>query len=182
VRFLTDTWRSLPEHRETGLTAGVGPDTLSLTGDLLGATLVDAQDELWDAWELLARAGSSDQARAGSSDQARAWLTEPPPWPPASVAKYLRQGGERAMSLMQTLAAEVAPEPAPRAWLVRSWLSPARTVDQTLLAELAQAAGGRLAEEPRFRAWLKEEWTAWSRQRYRRVARVVAARLSSRPK
>jgi hypothetical protein len=79
------------------------------------------------------------------------------------------------MSLIQTLATEIAPEPAARAWLVRSWLSAPRTVDLTLLSELARAADGRLGREPRFRAWLRVEWTAWSRQRYRRVARVVAS-------
>ena len=75
------------------------------------------------------------------------------------------------MALIETLAAEVAPEPPARAWLIRSWLAPPRVVDETLLAELTQAAEGRLCREPRFRAWLRAEWTAWARQRYRRVAR-----------
>jgi len=78
------------------------------------------------------------------------------------------------MSLIQTLAAELAPEPAARAWLLRSWLAPPRTVDDKLLGELAHAEQGLLGHEPRFRAWLREEWTAWSRQRYRRVARRIA--------
>ena len=38
-------------------------------------------------------------------EQAIEWLTEPPPWPPASVAKYLGREGERAMALIETLAA-----------------------------------------------------------------------------
>ena len=47
----------------------------SVVADLLGATLVDAQDDgAWDAVE-----------RAGSPELARKRLTEPPTWPPASV-------------------------------------------------------------------------------------------------
>jgi hypothetical protein len=138
--------------------------------DLLGATLVDAQDELWTAWRALE--GVADRERA------LAWLVEPPPWPPASVSRYLGQGGERAMALIETLSVEVAPTAAARAWLKRSWLSPARLVDQVFLAELSQAAEGKLCREPRFRAWLRLEWTAWARQRYRRVARWAGSETS----
>ena len=100
-------------------------------------------------------------------------MNEPPSWPPASVAHYLSRDGQTGMALVQTLAHEVAPDPAARAWLLRSWLSPPRLVDETLLAEITQAAGGRLGREPRFRAWLSAEWTASARQRYRRVARLA---------
>jgi hypothetical protein len=144
------------------------PAVESLAADLLGATLVDAQDELWAAWGALERAGQPERALR--------WMDEPPPWPPAFVAKLLSRGGENAMSLTETLARELAPEPAARAWLMRSWLSPSRHVDLTLLAELSHAAGGRLGTEPRFRAWLRAEWTAWARQRYRRVARLAAGK------
>ena len=74
------------------------------------------------------------------------------------------------MSLIETLAGELSPRPAVRGWLIRSWLSPPRLVDETLLAEMAQAADGQLIHEPRFRSWLRAEWTASARQRYRRVA------------
>ena len=47
------------------------------------------------------------------------------------------------------------------------------------LAELAGAADGRLAREPRFRAWLRGEWTAWTRQLYRRVARLAGGYVPS---
>ena len=141
-----------------------GVDTL--VADLLGATLVDAQDELWTAWRALERAGYPEPARK--------WLTEPPPWPPASIEKYLRREGENSMALIETLAAELAPAPSVRAWLVRSWLSPPREVDKSLLTELARAADGRLCAEPRVRAWLRAEWTASARQRYRRVTRLAA--------
>jgi hypothetical protein len=163
LRFLCET---------QGARAGPGPGVSdlgssasfsTLVADLLGATLVDAQDELWTAWRALG--GLSDRERA------LAWLVEPPPWPPASVSKYLGRDGERAMALIETLSVEVAPDAPARAWLKRSWLSPARLVDRAFLAELSQAAEGQLCREPRFRAWLREEWTAWARQRYRRVAR-----------
>jgi len=167
LRFLAETQRVVPAQAAAEIVAGVDPDAESMVADLLGATLIGAQDELWEAWASLQRASDRDRALE--------WLTEPPPWPPASVAKYLRRDGEKAMSLIQTLAAELAPEPAARAWLLRSWLSPPRTVDDKLLVELAHAEEGRLGHEPRFRAWLREEWTAWARQRYRRVARLVAA-------
>ncbi len=147
-------------------------ETSSLIADLLGSTLVDAQDELWVAVRAL------DQV--ADRDKAIDWLIEPPPWPPASVTKYLSREGERAMALIETLAAEVAPEAPSRAWLLRSWLSPPRSVDRALLSELAQAADGRLCREGRFRAWLREEWTAWARQRYRRVARWAGSRPPSR--
>src|SRR5262249_5371812 len=101
------------------------------------------------------------------------WMTEPPPWPPASVSKLLSRPGERAMSMVEDLAGQVATDPAIRAWLVRSWLTPPRVLDLELLDELAGAAGGRLGREPRFRDWLRAEWTAWPRQRFRRVARLV---------
>ena len=35
----------------------------TLVADLLGATLVDAQDELWTAWKALERAGYPESAR-----------------------------------------------------------------------------------------------------------------------
>jgi hypothetical protein len=174
ARFLAETRRIGPDRGAGAPGSAAGADALSLLADLLGATLVDAQDELWDAQAALVRAHNPEQARQ--------WLTEPPPWPPASVARFLERDAERGMSLTQALAAEVAPEPAARAWLVRSWLSPARTVDEQLIGELAHVANGLLAHEPRFRAWLREEWTAWSRQRYRRVARVLAVHLDPAPK
>ena len=125
------------------LTASLGqptnetdPAVENLVADLLGATLVDAQDELWAAWAALERAGYPAKALK--------WMTEPPPWPPASVAKILDRPGENAMTLMETLAREIAPEPSVRAWLVRSWLSPPRLIDDTLLTELARAVDGRL--------------------------------------
>jgi hypothetical protein len=146
--------------------AGPPPDQRStesdaLLADLLGATLVDAQDELWDAWVMLEQTGHPAQAEM--------WMTQAPPWPPASVEKLLEQ--DRSGALLQTLADEIAPDADIRAWLVRSWLAPRRLIDGPVLEELCEAVGGRLVREPRFRAWLRAEWTAWARQRYRRVAR-----------
>jgi hypothetical protein len=145
--------------------ASDAPESEALLADLLGATLVDAQDELWAAWAALAALGHPERAER--------WMTEPPPWPPASVAKILRRGDD-ARALLDTLAAEIAPEADARAWLVRSWRT-AKPIDGDFLTELATANGGRLAREPRFHAWLRAEWTAWARQRYRRVSWLVEA-------
>ncbi|WP_165233023.1 hypothetical protein [Aquisphaera insulae] len=144
-----------------------------LLADLLGSTLVDAQEELREACEILGRA----PANAGAGSPARAWLLEPPPWPPAFVKKLQERGGDHALAMVQDLAARVAPDPEARFWLVQSWLRPTRPIDGSFLAELAGAAGGRLARQADFREWLRREWTAWARQRYRRVARVASGRL-----
>jgi hypothetical protein len=135
-----------------------------LLAELLGATLVDAQNELVAAWAKLTAAGHPERAER--------WMSEAPPWPPASVDKLLKKGEEGAV-LLETLTAQIAPEADVRNWLLRSWLSPARRVDDRLLRELGAALGGRLVHEPRFRNWLRSEWTAWARQRYRRVARLT---------
>jgi len=172
LRFLADHHGATPGRESPQLE----PDVSDLLADLLGATLVDAQEELLTAASAVARAGDP------ASAQAQAWLTEPPPWPPASVEKLQSRGGESALALVQDLAGQIAPDPEPRFWLMQSWLRPARPIDQALLTELAQAAGGRLVREPRFRAWLRGEWTAWARQRYRRVARFVAGAGSPRPR
>jgi hypothetical protein len=166
LRFLIETRRAdlAPSPGVAGYADA--SDFESLVADLLGATLVDAQDELWAAWASVERAGSPGPARK--------WLTEPPHWPPASIEKYLKREGENAMSLIQTLAGELSPRPAVRGWLIRSWLSPARLVDEALLTEMTQAAEGRLIHEPRFRTWLRAEWTASARQRYRRVVKLAA--------
>ena len=134
-----------------------------MLADLLGATLVDAQDELWDAWEALERAGHPERAER--------WMTQAPPWPPASVEIILREDASSA--LPETLASQLAPDADVRAWLLQSWLRPTRLIDGAWLEELAGGAGGRLVREPRFRAWLRAEWRAWARQRYRRVARLA---------
>jgi hypothetical protein len=145
-------------------------DSDVLLADLLGATLVDAQDELWVAWSALEKAGISETALR--------WMTEPPPWPPASVSKMLNRQGERAMSLLESLVGQLATDPTVRAWLLRSWLSPPRLIDGALFNELVLAVDGRLCREPRFRDWLRAEWTAWARQRYRRVARLAGGQWS----
>ncbi len=142
------------------------PEADTLLADLLGATLVDAQDELRDGWEALESAAQSDRA-----ERWMMMMTQAPPWPPASVEIILRQ--DPASALPETLASQLAPDADVRAWLLQSWLRPTRQIDGAWLAELAGGAGGRLVREPRFRAWLRAEWRAWSRQRYRRVARLA---------
>ncbi|MHB1557365.1 MAG: hypothetical protein ACYC61_07785 [Isosphaeraceae bacterium] len=165
VRVLASEGRLTPVPGPGGRTSLAARELLAA---LLGATLVDAQDELREAWESLDRNGSP-------AKEVR-WMTEPPPWPPASVAKLLAPHDEAAMRLVDDLAGQVAPEAAARGWLVRSWLSPPRTIDRDLLEELSGASDGTLVRERRFREWLRAEWTAWARQRYRRVSRVVEGR------
>ena len=170
LRFLVSQAGSTPGHL---LDPADLDATSDLLADLLGATLVDAQDELaWACHEL-------DRAAVAPTSQTFGWLTEPPPWPPASIDRMQRRGGEKALALVEDLAGQIAPDPQKRLWLRESWLKPGRAVDGSLLSELSRAAGGRLVREPRFRAWLREEWTAWARQRYRRVARLAAGASST---
>ena len=140
-----------------------------LLADLLGAALVDAHEELRDAEMALRRFGHPSKAEVSIGDR--------PPWPPASVAKLL--AGPEGVLLVETLAEQISPDPESRAWLMESWSKPKRPIDGALLAELAGAVDGRLAREPRFRAWLRGEWTAWTRQHYRRVARVAGGYVPS---
>lgn len=157
-QFLHETGQAEPPRANSADDFAVD----SLLADLLGATLVDAQEELWTAWATLNQA--KQPARAAM------WLTQSPPWPPASIEKL---EGDNAEVLVQTLIEQLTPDADLRAWLSRSWLGPKRLVDGPLLEEIAHAAEGRLAREPRFRAWLRAEWTAWARQRYRRVTRTA---------
>ncbi len=159
--FLANTGRAAPPPARREYAA----DYRDLLADLLGATLVDAQDEVWDAWSALERNGYPPTRLR--------WMTEPPPWPPASIAGILDRQDESAMTMLETLAGQIATDPAVRTWLVRSWLSPPRPLDGEVLEELTRAAEGRLIREPRFREWLRAEWTAWARQRYRRVSRTA---------
>jgi hypothetical protein len=161
VKFLAEQGRAEPPPDTDG--PPEDDDRDGLLADLLGATLVDAQDELWAARRTLDRAGHPPDAEG--------WMTQAPPWPPASVAKLFQR--DSSGTLVATLAEQVAPEPAARAWLVRSWLESERPIDGGWLDELRRAADGRLVREPRFRAWLRAEWTAWARQRYRQVARTA---------
>jgi hypothetical protein len=170
LQFLVETQGAKAAANSSKDRTGVPEEANSLVADLLWSRLVDAQDELWTAVRAIETVSDRDRAME--------WLLEAPPWPPASVAKYLGREGEGGMALIETLATEVAPEPPARAWLLRSWLAPAGFVDERLLSELSDAAGGRLCREPRFRAWLREEWTAWARQRYRRVARWASTQPS----
>jgi hypothetical protein len=140
-----------------------------LLADLLGSALVDSRDELCEAEVALVRFGHPTKAEEA--------IGQRPPWPPASVEKLLADPNGRSM--FETLLEQVAPDPDSRAWLVESWSKPKRPIDGELLAEIAGADNGRLVLEPRFRAWLRGEWTAWTRQLYRRVARVAGGYIPS---
>lgn len=160
-----------------GARAGQAPDPAEaerdgLLVDLLGSTLVDAGEELRTAWHVLE--GAESQAIASPI----LWMTEPPPWPPASVEKLRARGGERGEAMLSDLAGQIAEDPELRRSLLQSWLLPRRLIDDSTLGEIARLASGRLVREPRFRSWLRAEWTAWARQRYRRVARLGAAAVA----
>ena len=128
LRFLADHHGATP-GRET---SDLDPEVSDLLADLLGATLVDAQEEL-----LIA--GSALAARAPASAQAQAWLTEPPPWPPASVEKL--QTGEAILRSpwSRTLPARSLPIPSRGSGWCRAGCGRARLIDQSLLTELARA-------------------------------------------
>ncbi len=142
------------------------PRALAVSAILIESVLLDAREELVAAGRALREDGTPATALA--------WLTEPPPWPPASVQKLLDREDRSGDVLVSRLAQALAPDPAARDELLRSWLEPRRTVDAAFLHALAHMAGGKLAAEPRLRDWLRAEWTAWARQRYRRVARKLA--------
>ncbi|HEY2156279.1 MAG TPA: hypothetical protein VGH33_11660 [Isosphaeraceae bacterium] len=143
------------------------PVTDALLADLLGATLVDAQDELWAAADALDRTGHPEPFEG--------YLDHAPPWPPTSIQKLRRQA--EADELLGAMAREIGANGDARAWLMRSWDGPERKIDGSWIRELAGAAGG-LAREPRFRTWLRGEWTAWARQHYRRIAREAGKAAS----
>lgn len=166
LRFLGERWGAALGPAVEGRVAAVA-DARNLAADLLGATLVDAQDEL--------RIANAAVRRAGSPEWAVELLTQVPPWPPASVRKLLAKEGESGLELVETLIGQVAPEAGSRVWLTRNWFRAGKPIDGETLAEIARAEGGRLAREPRFRAWLRAEWTQWARQRYRWVARLAAS-------
>lgn len=140
-----------------------------LLRDLLGAVLVESHEELRRGWESVIRAGRPRQPEA--------WLTEPPPWPPASVRRLIDDPQREAWVL--TLAEQIVPDDRAQVWLLSNWERSNRVVDGSLLNELSEAVDGRLVREPRFRSWLRGEWTAWARQRYRRVARLLESSAPS---
>jgi hypothetical protein len=157
LRFLEE--RAGPSTAPERPPAHPGAD--ELLAEMLGATTVDAQEELRAAWDAVVRAGRPAEWEGR--------LTEAPPWPPASVAKMQSLPDEAPY--VDTLAEQIAPEFDLRAWLLVSWDRPRKPIDGAALDELAGAVEGRLMREPRFRAWLRGEWTAWARQRYRWIAR-----------
>jgi ABC-type Fe3+ transport system substrate-binding protein len=139
----------------------MAPAAESLLVDLLGASMVESQAELWVAWAALERAKWPKKL---VEDLQRA-----PPWPPASIEKMKAKEGSDV--LLDTLAEQIAVDPYDHAWLLELWDRPATRVNGEILAELATVNSGRLGTNPRLRAWLRGEWTAWARQNARRVAR-----------
>lgn len=137
------------------------PLVSELTAELVGATLIDAHDDLRSSWRRLEAAGRIEATAAR--------LLQPPPWPPTSVL-LLNEDPARADDL-DALATELAPSLEARAWLRTSWDVARRPIDGAFLAELASVDGGGLARSAGFRAWLRGEWAAWAGQWYRWVGR-----------
>lgn len=157
LRFLDDRYGLTPEPPRSAARS-------RLLARLLGATLVDAQDELAGAVEAL---GRNPSARLAT------FLVEAPPWPPASVQELARSDPSGALAA--ALAEQLASGLDAQTWLLQSWSRSPRPIDGRLLDELAEVADGKLAAEPRFVDWLATEWTTWASQRYRRVGRQVLA-------
>ena len=146
-----------------GATKSAGPSA-SLLPTLLAATLTDSYDELREARAILHANGDPPRSFA--------WMTEAPPWPPASITRMrTRPDG---MALIKTLAGQIAPDKTSLTWLLNAFERVPKPIDGGSLRELDEAVGGRLAADPRFRAWLGSEWAAWASQRYRRVGRNLS--------
>ena len=80
----------------------LSPEADSLASDLLGATLVDAQDELRKAIEEVEKAGSP-AGRGFASDAASSLAA-------GLGGEAVEERGRRATTLIETLAGQIAPE------------------------------------------------------------------------
>ena len=105
LTFLVDRRGAMPGRQSIQC---AGPDT----EDLLGrpariATLVDAREELRAAWHA-----PRSRRAPGRRHPPLLWMTEPPPWPPASVEKIRARGGEHGEAMLADLAGQIADDPA----------------------------------------------------------------------
>jgi hypothetical protein len=135
---------------------------------MAGVLLDECLDSLRNAWKAI-RAGTGEAAR-----DAEAYLTERPPWPPASI---LRLRKERGFEYVGALAEQVAIDRDQRDWLVRAFQEAEGKVD---FQRLETSDDGRLSESLRFRTWIHAEWAAWVRQRARRTERYLSNPLAGR--
>ena len=128
----------------------------------LAAILLDrCHADLQAAWQVIDQSTGEERART------ERYLTERPPWPPASVQDLAkRRGFEYVVALVEQMAVDGDE----RDWLIHEFQQPAGLVD---LKRLENAVDGRLKNSIRFRAWLRAEWSAWVRQRCRRVQRFL---------
>ncbi|WP_169972809.1 hypothetical protein [Tautonia rosea] len=165
ARAFRDRLRKQWNHEPLALGRGspVTPSVRTLSAELIGATLVDAETELHRAREILRQWPDADDGRS--------LLVEPPLWPPDSIRRLANDPTRRSM--IETLAAALVDDPESRAWLLDSWQAPPRPVDGALLDALATANEGRLLRSTRVLPWLRAEWTAWARQRYAQIAREL---------
>ncbi len=131
------------------------------TSDMGSIILKSCLTELRSAWQTIETTTGELRIKAEK------YITELPPWPPASIQDLQkRRGFEYVVALVEQMAADAGE----RDWLIQEFQSPQ---DLLNLQKLDQAQNGRLQNSIRFRAWLKAEWRAWIQQRCRRVTRYL---------
>jgi len=135
--------------------------TSEFATDLAAILLADCRADLQAAWRVIDQSTGEERART------ERYLTERPPWPPASVQDLARR---RGFEYVVALVEQMAVDGDERYWLIHEFQQPAGLVD---LNRLEKAVDGRLKQSIRFRAWLRAEWSTWVRQRCRRVQRFL---------
>jgi len=162
----TDTFQEFC-RKTNRLTGVLNPDESTtskhaITDDLASIILFECRSDIQDAWV------SIENSTGELRQRAEKYLTELPPWPPASIQDLQkRRGFEYVVALVEQMAADGDE----RDWLIREFQNPETKVNPELLD---QALNGHLQGSIRFRTWLRAEWTAWIRQRCRRVTRYLA--------
>jgi hypothetical protein len=154
-------------HKTNRLTGVLNPDESTtskhaISDDLASIILFECRSDIQNAW------GTIENSTGELRQRAEKYLTELPPWPPASIQDLQkRRGFEYIVALVEQMAADGDE----RDWLIREFQNPETNVNPEVLD---QALNGHLQGSIRFRTWLRAEWTAWIRQRCRRVTRYLA--------
>lgn len=157
LRFLRETDRL---RTTTGLTpASVFRD--SFRRDLATIVTHDLRDKIREVWRVIEPAGGELRTRVET------YLTELPPWPPASVTSLQKR---RGFEFVVALIEQVAANGDQRTWLVQNFQEAPNPLQMELLD---QALDGSFLKNIRFRAWIRAEWKAWINQRCRRAIRYV---------
>ena len=161
----TDTFQEFC-RKSNRLTGVLNPDESTTrahasTNDLASIILFECRSDIQTAW------GTIENSTGEIRQRAEKYLTELPPWPPASIQDLQkRRGFEYVVALVEQMASDGDE----RDWLIREFQNQETKVN---LEVLDQALNGHLQGSIRFRTWLRAEWTAWIRQRCRRVTRYL---------